>query len=488
MRPSPARLLAFITLLCPAPASAQISPAEYAARRAALLAPIDSGVVIAFGEVAPITDWPGFYQLPSFYYLTGFTEPDAVLLLLKRSGAVSETMLVPERNLFSERYTGRRSGPEDLAARTGMAGRRMAELRPTVDSLGTAGLPFFVVRDYRSGGYIAEDSLTRGARFLEGVRRDHPWLVLTPIDDRVDRLRATKSPAELALIRRAVEISNRGHLEAMKVVAPGCGENEIQAIMEGIFRRLGGDRPPYTSIVGSGPNALILHYWENNRVMRDGELVLIDAATSVEHYTADVTRTLPVNGRFTPAQRQTYQLVLDGLKAYERQIRPGVPSSVATDSARGAVVQGLLALGLIQSDTATFDGFDWMRCPAAGCPQRALYAWRGYAGHGMGLEGVDWAHYYGGAPFQVGEVLTVEPGLYFSADFWSSLPDTPRNRAMKQAIGPVFERYKGIGIKIEDDYALTGTGLERMTEALPREVEEVERMMRGRGEVACGNK
>jgi Xaa-Pro aminopeptidase len=164
---------------------------------------------------------------------------------------------------------------------------------------------------------------------------------------------------------------------------------------------------------------------------------------------------------------------------------PGGLELVSIDSARQVVIRGLVKLKLIQSATATFDGYDWMRCSADGCPQRQLYAWRGYGGHGIGLEGAELAHYDLDGTFAVGDVITVEPGLYFSTEFMAGLPNTPRNRAMKAAIGPVFARYQGIGIKIEDDYALTESGVEWLTKGLPREAEEVERMMRQKGEASC---
>jgi Xaa-Pro aminopeptidase len=462
-------------------AAAQISPADYAARRAALVASLDSGVVIAFGGVEPVVDWPPFFQLVDFQYLTGFAESDAVLMMVKRNGAVTQAMFVPTRIPWLERFNGPRSGADELEAKIGIPGQEIARLRPEVDSLANLGLPFYVIRDFHNGDYWAQDSLTRGNRFLSQVREAHPWVVMHAFDDAVDPLRAKKSPAELALLRKAVEISSRAHVEAMKATAPGCGEYEIQALMEGVFRRLGGDRPGYGSIVASGPNALTLHYDRDDRVMLNGELILIDAATSYNHYTADVTRTLPVNGRFTPAQRDIYQLVRDAQEAYVRQIKPGVLSPVADDSGRQVVINGLVRLGLIESATATFDGAAWMGCPAEGCPQRNLYVYHGYGGHGLGLEVHDLVHYYRGASFEVGDVFTVEPGLYVSAELFASLPDTPRNRAMREKIGPAVERYKGIGVRIEDDYALTDDGLEWLSKGAPREVAEVEAMMRQRG-------
>jgi Xaa-Pro aminopeptidase len=326
---------------------------------------------------------------------------------------------------------------------------------------------------------VSADSLTRGTRFLSDLRASHPWLVTRSLDTAITRLRAKKSAAEIALLRKAAQLSVKGHQEAMKATAPGCGENEIQALLEGTFRRLGGDRPGYGSIVGSGLNATVLHYMEDNRVMQDGELLLIDAAGSFNHYSADVTRTLPVNGRFTPAQREIYQIVLEAQGAFVRQIKPGSSLVVSSDSGKAVVTGGLLRLGLIESAGATFDPPAGMNCPPSGCGQQSLYAFHGYGGHGIGLEVHDPAQYYQPAHrFEPGDVFTVEPGLYFSTELLASLPDTPRNQAMLAKIRPAFERYKGIGVRIEDDYALTDAGLEWLSTGAPREIAEVEGMMR----------
>ena len=467
-------------LLIPTLAFAQVPAAEYAARRTALLASIDSGVVIAFGAGAPMVDWPNFFQLPRFQYLTGFAEPDAVLVMVKRTGAVTQTLFVRDRDAGVQRFMGPLSGPGGLEGKIGITGRELEQLRPALDSLAGAGLPFYVITDILSTAwYVTPDSLTRGTRFLNEIQKSYPGLVIHPMDSTVSRLRARKSPTEIALLRRAVEISGRGHVEAMKATAPGCGENEIQALMEGTFRRLGADRPGYGSKVASGPSAMILHYDQDNRVMQDGELLLIDAGASFNHYTGDVSRTFPVNGRFTPAQKEIYQLVRDAQEASIRQIKPGASLAVVTDSARQVMNRGLLRLGLIESVTAIFDAPAWMPCANQGCPQRSLYTWHGVGGHGIGLEVHDPAQ-YDDEPnaFQAGDVFAIEPGLYFNSESLASLPDTPRNRTMLAKIGPAVERYNGIGIKIEDNYALTDSGLEWLSKGVPREIEEIESLMR----------
>jgi Xaa-Pro aminopeptidase len=471
-----------------------VSLDEYAGRRAALADRIDSGVILAFGAVEPVSLWPTFFQLPAFYYLTGFSESDAVLVMVKQKGTVSATMFVPSRSPMEERYQGRRTAATDLKAKTGIAGTEISRLQAVIDSFAAGGLPFFFVPDAQSSDHAREDSLTRGARFLSQVRLAHPSLVMHSLSEAVDRLRAKKSAAEIALVRQATEISSRAHREAMKAVAPGCGENEIQALLEATFRRFGGDRPGYGSIVGSGANATILHYVQDNRVMRDGELLLIDAATSFRHYSSDVTRTMPVNGRFSPAQREIYQIVRDAQEAFVRQIKPGVSFDLGRDSGKAVVAKGLARLGLIQAADATVDPPAGMDCPATGCLQLDLYALHGFGGHGIGLEVHDPAQYYQEIDdrWGVGDVFTVEPGLYVSPELLRSLPDTPKNRGVLAKIRPAVQKYTGTGIRIEDVYALTDTGLVRLSIGVPREIVEIERLMRQRepelpGGGSCGH-
>lgn len=461
------------------PARAQIPSAEYATRRAALMAGVDSGVVLAFGATEPVVYWPGFFQLPSFQYLTGFAESDAVLLIVKRGGNAATTIFVPTRSAIMERWIGARTAVADITSKVpGAAGRDIADLTKVVDSLAASGLPFYVIRDYQATDYVTEDTLTRGARFLSRLRTSHPTLVTHYANDIVEAQRAKKSEAEIALLKKAAQISVKAHQEAMKAVGPGCGENEIEALLESTFRRLGGDRPGYGSIVGSGPNATILHYMHGNRVMRDGELLLIDAAASYAHYSADITRTMPVNGKFTPAQKEIYQLVRDAQEAYVRQIRHGSRTSTSNDSARTIVAAGLARFGLIESPDATYDPIPGTPCPQSGCLQRTLYVLHGYGGHGIGLEVHDPAQYY--APdqtFKIGDVMSIEPGVYVDPEFFKKLPDTPKNRSMMAKIGPAIEKYKWIGVRIEDNYALTPRGLEWLSAGAPREIGEIEALM-----------
>ena len=488
--PSGRTLLLAAALALPGLAAAQVPAGEYAARRAALLAGVDSGVVLAYGAVEPVTHWPPFSQLPSFQYLTGHAEPNAALVLVKRAAGTTATLFVPPRNARQELYVGARVGPAEAAARTGLAGRPIAELRPTLDSLLAGGLPLHVVSDVQTADFAAADTLTRGAALVAALRRDRPGLRVQSLDGAVLRLRARKSAAELALLRRATEISARAHAEAMRAAAPGCSEGEIQAVLEGTFRRLGAERPGYGSIVGSGPNALKLHWDVNDRTMQAGDLLLIDAAAALAHYSSDVTRTMPVSGRFTAEQRAVYDLVLAAQGAFVRQIRAGAPVAAASDSGRAVVAAGLARLGLIESPEARYDAA--APCRDGVCAQVGLFAWHGYGGHGIGLEVHDPAGYYfGERRFEPGDVFTVEPGIYVNPTVLDGLPDTPRNRAMRARLRPVMARYANVGVRIEDVYAVTERGVEWLSSGVPREADAVEALMRERpaplpGGGSCG--
>jgi Xaa-Pro aminopeptidase len=467
------------------PAGAQISDAEYAQRRAALLERIDSGVVLAAGAREPIAHYPAFYQLPAFRYLTGYLDPDAFLVLVKRGGGASGILLVPPTDPRAALYSGRTTDPAALARTTGLEVRYLEGLAPLLDSLARTGLPFHLVGDFVSNEFAADDSLSYLRALVRRLRDRYQWLEVRNATPLLDQLRARKSPSELALLRKAAEISAQGHRSAMRMIAPGRTENEVQAEVEYAFRRLGGDRPAYASIVGSGPNSTTLHYDAGRRVLQSGEVLLMDVATAYDGYAADVTRTVPVNGRFSPGQRAVYQLVLDAQQAAERVIRPDVPAQAALDAIRTVLKDGLVRLGLIESPDAGFDAPPGL-CPARPlfrregepCPQWYLFTYHGYS-HGIGLDVHDPAQ-FSDTPahtFQPGDAFTIEPGVYVRANALEGLPDTPRNRAMIEKIRPATERYRNIGVRIEDDYFVTETGVERISPA-PREIAEIETLMK----------
>jgi Xaa-Pro aminopeptidase len=461
-----------------APLVAQIAVTEYASRREALATRVDSGVVVVFGGRTPITDFGPFYQTPAFRYLTGYEYADATLVMVVRDGRPVSTLFAartaPRRSL----YYGIEPDSSAIVRTIGVAWHAADGLVPTLDSLAAAGWPFFAVRDIADADFAAADSLTRGGQTIRALAARHPGLSVTDAYSIVDQLRARKSPAELALIRRAAEITVAGHRALMQAIEPGMHEYDLQAIVEYAFRREGAERPAYGSIVGSGPNGTQLHYMRNRRAFRPGELVVIDAGAEFGGYAADVTRTLPVSGTFTDAQRALYQIVRDAEAAAERNSGPGMSMVAAQDSSIDVRAEGLARLGLIESPTATFDPPWPADCGAnpRACRQVMLFAIHGIT-HGLGLAVHDPLQAYGGdRTFKVGDAFTIEPGLYVSTRQLDILPDTPTNRTFAAKVRAAVERYAGTGVRIEDDYLITPDGLEWITRA-PRDIAEIEALI-----------
>ena len=476
-----ARISAICACVAYAPlATAQIGQQEFAARRDSLAKRLDSGVVIAFGGRTPVADFGPFHQLPAFHYLTNFDEPDATFVMVVRRGRGSPTLFVTAADPRSAFYYGWRPDSAAVSRSFGVAGRSSSALTSVVDSLAGVGLPFYTLNDFEDADFARADSLTRGRIYIRTIAERHPGLVVRDGHPFVDELRARKSPAEIALLRRAAEISSEGHRAALLAPLPQH-EYELQAVLEYTFTRLGGTRPAYGSIVGSGQNGTQLHYMKDRGATRPGDLVVIDAATEYEAYAADITRTLPVSGTFTLEQRQIYQLVRDAQAAAERNAKPGRSAQAAQDSSVVVRARGLAALGLIESADALYDP-PWQanceRIPAS-CKQATFWMIHGIS-HGLGLAVHDPAQFsYGNRVYKPGDVFTIEPGIYVSSRMLAALPDTPRNRAFIDKVKSVVPRYENTGVRIEDDYVITDTGLERISTA-PREIPEIEALMKQR--------
>ncbi|HTL05708.1 MAG TPA: aminopeptidase P N-terminal domain-containing protein [Gemmatimonadales bacterium] len=474
----PAVLLA---LAAAAPLRAQISSGEYAARRDSLATRVAEGVVVAFGGRTPVADFGPFYQLPAFRYLTGYEYADAALVMVVHQGRGTSTLFVNRSTPRRALYYGEEPDSAALVRELGLASRGAADLARVMDSLAAAQPKVYGLRHFEDADFAATDSLTRGGQFLRALAARHPGLVVLDAHPMVDQLRARKSPAELALIRKAAEISDQGHLELMRQIEAGMHEYDLQAIIEYTFRRGGAERPAYGSIVGAGPNGTQLHYMKDRRELKPGEIVVVDAAAEFAGYTADVTRTIPVSGVYSPEQRALYQVVRDGQAAAERNSLPGKSIQAAQDSSLDVRARGLAALGLIESPTATFDPpwpADCAQRPRA-CQQVSLFAIHGIS-HGLGLAVHDPLQaYYGDGTFKQGDAFTIEPGVYVSTKLLEILPDTPKNRIFRDKVRKAVERYQNNGVRIEDDYVITEKGLEWITR-VPREIDEIEAVYRQR--------
>ena len=472
--------IACLAVALPALLGAQIPAAEYAVRRDSLAARIKDGVVVAFGGRTPVTDFGPFYQLPAFHYLTNFDEPDAAFVLVARDGHAVSTIFITPVEPRSAFYYGRRPDSATVVRTMQMNARAFSALDHVVDSLASAGLPLYALPDYADADFAAKDSLTRGQQFVRGIVARHAGLSIRDADVIVDALRARKSPAELALLRKAADISSEGHRAAMTIAEPSK-EYEIQAALEYAFMRLGGARPSYGSIVGGGVHGTQLHYMRDRGEVMAGDLVVMDAATEYEGYAADITRSIPVSGTYTAAQRDIYQLVLDAQLAAERNSKPGMLAAAATDSSIDIRARGLARLGLIEGVDAQLDmpwRTDCVQMPRS-CRQSMFWMIHGIS-HGLGLAVHDPAQFYtGDRRFKEGDAFTIEPGIYVSTSMLDALPDTPRNRAFIAKVRPAVAKYENTGVRIEDDYVITSKGLERISSA-PREIAEIEALMRTR--------
>lgn len=453
------------------PLSAQIPLSEYAARRAKLAEKLGDGILIARGADEPVQDYNAFFQSASFAYLTGYREPGASLLMVKRGADVTWTLFVLRKQPSVEVWSGVRNGRAMATELTGIPARDIDQFVPTVDSLLGASKKAFYLADIAEGG----DTLNRDDVFVRDLKARHAGLQLASANDAVHALRATKSPAELELLRKAIAISADAHKEAMKAVEPGMNEFEIQALVEYTFRRNGADRPGYASIVGSGPNSTTLHYNKDDRFMQAGEMMVMDVGALYKGYSADITRSFPISGTFTTEQRAIYEIVRAAQAAAERNAKPGQAWKATSDSAQAVIARGLARLGLIEAPDATYECGSVQRPQT--CSQVSLYYMHGL-GHGIGLEVHDPDQFYFTGIIAAGSAFSIEPGIYVRGNLVDIIPDVPKNRALRQKLMPLMPKYANLGVRIEDNYLVTDQGLEWASCGLPREVDEIEALMK----------
>lgn len=384
-----------------------------------------------------------------FYYLTGFREPDAALVLVPGRDGGSSVLFLRERVPEEELWTGRRLGVERAPEVLGV------DEAHAIDGLFDE-LPRLLAGCPRIVGELGHDE-ARDRRLLDlanklrrrargGVRPPVEWIDPSSV---LHELRLLKTEPELARMRRAAEISAEAHLAAMAAAGHGVGEHELDALLDYTFRRRGGTGAAYTNIVAGGENACILHYVSNDRPLADGELCLIDAGCEYDFYASDVTRTFPVGGRFLDARRELYEVVLEAQQAALAAVRPGATLDDVHAAATLRLCEGMVAVGLLRGDVAALH--------EQGAHRR--YMMHGTS-HWLGLDVHDRGQYQLDGkprPLVPGMVLTVEPGLYVAADD-------------EQAAA----RWRGIGIRIEDDVLVTAEGHENLTAAIPKAIDEVE--------------
>lgn len=437
---------------------------EYARRRHALFdaMPAASVALIASGEEQVRNrdvHYP-FRAQSDFVYLSGFSEPDAVLVLIRAEvlagtqdemGEHQAWLFLRPKDPTQELWEGRRLGveqaPQTLAIQQAWSIDDLDEVAPRF--LTQAQQVFF------SFAHLSDWSATL-SDWLGGLKAQVRKGVAVPtalcdLDSLLHEQRLIKSSAEVALLRQAAQISVDGHLAAMRHVKAGMYEYQLQSELEHAFRLGGSERVAFNSIVAGGANACILHYTENDCRLADGDLVLIDAGAESAHYAGDISSTFPVNGRFSPAQKALYDVVLAAQAAAMAQVYPGNRFDAMHQAATRVITEGLCQLGLLSGELEAL------------LEQQAYKPFYMHnTGHWLGLDVHDVGRYKIDAEwrcFQPGMVLTVEPGLYIAPD------------------APVEEKWRGIGIRIEDNLLVTLQGHEVLTRGLPRTTQEIEQWM-----------
>ncbi len=428
----------------------------FARRRAAFLSRIgmDSAAVLAAAPTrrrSRDVAYP-YRQDSDFYYLTGFPEPDAVAVFVpgRKKG---EFVLFcreydPQKALWEGRHAGLKGARKQYGADEAYSIEELDKMMPELLAdrrrlhcgLGRDG-----EFDRRLLGWI--DEVKKRSR--AGVRAPEE---LVDFDRVLHEMRLIKGPEELAAMRRAAEISARAHERAMRVCRPGMYEYQIEAEIVHEFMRQGARSPAYPSIVASGDNACVLHYTANDSCLKDGDLILIDAGAEYDCYAADITRTFPVNGRFSPPQRALYELVLEAQLAAIDKVKPGNHWNEPHEAAVRVLTKGLIRLGLLDGRLSRLIKKE---------AYKDFYMHR--TGHWLGMDVHDVGDYKVDGQWrelQPGMVLTVEPGLYIG-------------KGNKN----VSKRWRGIGIRIEDDVLVTETGCEVLTAAVPKTIAEIEALM-----------
>jgi Xaa-Pro aminopeptidase len=457
---------------------------DLSARRARVMERLGPATMLVLWSAPTVFSAPDveydYHQDSNLYYLTGITQPGTILVLLPGNSQHREILFVQERNPAQEHWTGRLLSLDEAKARTGIDTILMA---PQFDAFVSA------ILSQRSFGPI---TATEASRFLDALSAGRAKLMLALDPNRgandpvpaplafarrlqerfvgfelgdaarvLSDLRLVKTPYEQDLLIKSFDISREAQLAGMQAAHPGAYEYEVKAAIEAVHRRRGA-APSYPSIVGSGPNATILHYPASDRQMQAGDLLLVDAACSLGSMSGDVTRTYPVDGTFTPTQKEIYQIVLQAQEEGAKAARPGASLQDVYAKTVDVVKAGLLRLGLITD--------------ASGEQYRLWYT------HGS-------SHYIGIDVHDVGDrarrlepgmAFTIEPGIYIRQSALDALPRTAENLAFIDKVQSAVRKYEDIGVRIEDSFLLEESGLRNLSAALPKTIADIERTLRGK--------
>jgi Xaa-Pro aminopeptidase len=490
-----------------APPAPKISEAdrmsELRARREEVMKRMgEKAVMVLFGaEPRVYTNDVDYHyrQENNLYYLTGIKQEDATLVLIPGAKRTREILFMPPRDPRNETWHGHMMSADEARARSGVqevwdgellngflaflaprAGQAIAK-RGSAPKVIAQLLPQWqdefqtLIEAVKSGQgeiYLLAPPTNRDLReyrqeyeFAEALKAAPAGLKFKPAAPIFAELRQVKSPWEQKLMQHAVDITTEAFYRVFAAAAPAMLEYEIQAEYEYTFRRRGADNWGYPCIVGAGPNATTLHYITNQDRLEDGDLLLTDCAAEYDHYSADITRTIPINGKFTKEQADIYNVVFEAQTEAIKLARPGNflsgggPKNTVNGRSTEVIKEGLLRLGLITS--------------------KENNEYRNWFMHGTGhMLGMN-VHDVGapGKALATGMILTVEPGIYIRPDALDILPKTPENERFIKAVRPAFEKYKGVGVRIEDDILVTSGEPVIMSGAIPRKLEDVEATM-----------
>jgi Xaa-Pro aminopeptidase len=458
------------------------------ARRGRLLATLTRGTMGILWSAPPRVysrdvDYE-YRQDSDLLYLTGVEQPETILVLVPGSRTRKEILFILPPNPRREHYVGHYLTVDEARALTGIETvflttqfddflASMFDRRPFGLSVDDARADedheeFFRALDEGTGRLALrlespprlDMPLSDEYAFASRARERLIGVSIVNLAPAIHALRQVKTPYEQKLLQQSVDISAEAHVAGMKAARPERFEFEVEAAIEQTYLARGAMSPGYPSIVGSGPNASTLHYTASARQMREGELLLVDAAASYRGHTGDITRTYPVGGRFTPEQRQIYELVLAAQDAGMKAARVGNRAVDVERAAEAVVKEGLLKLGLITDATG---------------PQFRTWYTHGIC-HWIGMDVHDVGDYR--RPLEPGMAFVIEPGLYIRREALAQLPDTPENRAFREKVTAAVERYQGIGVRVEDSFLLTDKELVRLSAKAPRTLKEIEDLVR----------
>lgn len=433
-----------------------ISKTEYATRRKDLMSMMgDNSIAVIAAASEKVRSKDTLYpykQSTNLSYLCGFSEPSAVMVLIPNRAQGEFLLFCRDKNPLREIWDGQRLGP--LAAKDSLGVEDAFPIDDIEDIL--PGLLEDKSRVYYSAGKDKSFD-SRLMHWVDEVRNNrsiegHAPCEFVDLDHLLGELRLIKSTAEIKLMRRAADISAKAHCRAMKYCKAGQKEYQLQAEIEHEFMMSGATGPAYTSIVGSGSNACVLHYIENSATLKSGDLVLIDAGCEYQNYAADITRTFPVNGKFSPQQAAVYDIVLAAQDAAIKTVAPGVAFDQANRVAIEVITRGLVDLGILKGDVE--------RLIADGAYRdfymHSVSHWLGMDVHDVGDYKVD-SHW---RVYEPGMLLTIEPGIYIAVD----------NTEVEQ-------QWRGIAVRIEDDILVTKKGCEILTDNVPKQRDQIEKLM-----------